>query len=147
MSINDMKHSKIEITEEEIELARQNAEYLARKKNEVPLRQPRGEELTRKRRPPIFCCGFVLIITLLAMMLIYYFASSIGSDVINEYLDKKNFFQTNLPQGKEELKKSIEHGEDLFNNTKDNVDEAKQTYDEAKEIYDSGKEIYNTINN
>jgi len=141
-----MKHSKIEITEEEIELARQNAEYLARKKAEVPLRQPKGEDQPRKKRLPIFCCGFVLIITLLAMLVIYYFASSIGGDVLNEYMNKKNFFQTNLPQGKEELKKSLEQGEDLINNTQENVEDVKQTYDEAKEIYDSGKEIYNTLN-
>ena len=134
--------------EDELEYARQNTEYLEQRRLEQ--RKVRGldEEAVvsqKKRKWVPYCCAGLLMVTLAAMILIYYFVTKIKDDVFNEYIDKKNFLEQSLPQGKEELKKSLDQGERLLNDTQEKVDKAQDTYDSAKNVYDTGKNVYEAV--
>ena len=60
-------------------------------------------------------------------------------------INKKDLLEQSLPQGKEELKKSLDQGEALLNDTQAKVDQAQDTYDGAKKVYDVGKEVYDAV--
>lgn len=144
-----MQHKRQELDiDEELELARENAEYLAKKRDSLHnLRPDRSDEREppKKKRWPFFCCATTLFLTLGAMFIIYYFITNIKDSIFKEYIDKKDFLEQSLPRGKEEVKKSLEQGEQLLNNTKESVDGAEKTIDRAKDVYDTGKSVYDKL--
>jgi len=139
-----MKHSSRQLQREN-EYADQNREYLQDKRGDL-------RELRRNERPPekkkksnTFCCSFVLILILLAVGLILYFALNVKDDVYKDFINKKMQFEEVLPQGKDEVKKGIEQGEDLFQNTKETLEDVQDKYEKAQEFYDEGKETLEKI--
>lgn len=134
--------------DEELALARENVDYLEKKRaSHQSLRKDRSadREPPRQKRWPFFCCLTVLVLTLGAMFLIYYFVTNIKDSVFREYNDKKTFLKQSLPQGKEEVKKDLEQGEALLDDTSANVDKAQDTIDGAKKIYDTGRDVYEQL--
>ncbi len=142
-----MLHSN-NLEEKEQEYAIQNTEYLERRRLErIKVRGlDEGAPMVRKRSQwAPYCCAGLMIVTLAAMILIYFFVSKIKDEVLDEYENKRKLMEQSLPLGKEELKKSLNQGEELLEGTQSNIDKAQETYDTAGKIYNTGKEVYNTL--
>lgn len=141
----------------EQEFARQNREYLEGKREQLD-ELGRGERVTpdnRKSRINKFCCLFAGVVLIFSAYGIYYFIMSVKGPLIDDYYKKKEQVKEVLPQGVDEVKKGIDQGQQLINETQKNaadlqnkinetkaavenvqqkVDQAKQTYNEIKEV-------------
>ena len=86
-----------------------------------------------------FCAWLICLILILALGLLFYVYTRIKDPLIKDIQLKKSQIESWLPQGQEEIKKSLDQGQALYDETKQNVDTAKETYDKAKDLYDKGQ--------
>ncbi|MBI5076967.1 hypothetical protein HZB94_01110 [Candidatus Falkowbacteria bacterium] len=149
------KHSNRE--KQEMEYARMNREYLEEQRGEVagegieknqeedpstPLRAARDD---RKKRINKFCCWLIFIIIALAVFIIYYFVINIKDVVVEDYFKKKGQVEGLLPQGKDEVKKSIEQGESLITETQKSVEDLQGKYQKTKETIEGAQKKYEEV--
>ena len=152
-----MHHSSEQLKREQ-EFARQNKEYLEGKREQLADLGGRDERIQsgeRKSRINKFCCLFVGVVLIFSMYAIYYFVMNIKGPLIDDYYKKKEQVKEVLPQGIEEVKKGLDQGQQLINETqknaadlqnkidetKDAVENIQQKADQAKQTYDEIKDI------
>ena len=134
---------------DEEELYRLNQEYLQErlKAQTQPEPQQQVAPKTHSRLPSgAFCCAPVIFILGVIALVAFYFSSrAIGStgDDTAAALDRLN--NEVIPKAKEELKKSLDQGENLYNETQGNVKDLTGQYDETKELIDDAQKIYTEI--
>jgi len=127
----------------EKELQAANDDYIGEKRDRLRELDHDEEEVPKKKkRFNLTCCVFYLIIFLIAAYAILYFVQSVKDEVIEDYYDKKNQIEEMIPEGRGELEKSIEQGEDLFNNTKENVENIQDGVEKAQDLYETGQDYY-----
>ncbi len=133
-----MQHSNRQEQREQ-EYARQNKEYLEEKREALMDLKKRPDnqdsESKKKKLGGKFCCLSVLILTLLSLGLIYYFVINIKDSVYREWQERKKQVQDVLPQGKEEIKKSLDQGEALIDKTQETAGDLKTKYEKAEAVY------------
>ncbi|MFH0779583.1 MAG: hypothetical protein V1928_01865 [Parcubacteria group bacterium] len=143
-----MEHSNRKI-EEDLELARLNKEYVEAKRAELKVLRPQGElfEHRPKKRARIYCCVALVLVIGICGYIIYFFVSSIKSDVVNDYYDKKAQMNATLPQVTRELNTSIDQGTNLYNETAANVKNIQEQYNKAKTMFETVSGWYDKVKN
>lgn len=139
-----MKHSSRQ-QNREAEYAAKNREYLEEKREALKDFKRDDRPREKKKRSNTFCCSFALVVIILSVGLIVYFAFNIKDDVYKDYLNKKMQLEKALPQGKEDVKQGIEQGEELFQETKETIENVHDKYEKAQEFYEEGKETLEKI--
>jgi len=154
-----MLHSSAQIKrDDEEEVARLNREYIEEKRDQLRLMREskdRGEENTpKKKKFSGFCCLFLVAVLAVCGYVVYYFVVEIKDPLMQDYYQKKSAIEAALPQGKEELKKGIEQGEQLYSDTSKTAEElnkkieqAKKTADDVQKTYEQVKDIADKISN
>jgi hypothetical protein len=132
---------------DEEELARLNQEYMESKRTASSVTEPQAPPLRPRKMPRAsFCCApMILAIGLIALVAFYITSGAYGSkgDDTADALEKLN--KEIIPKAKEELKKSLDQGENLYNETQGNVKNLTDQYDETKELIDDAGKIYTEI--
>jgi uncharacterized protein HemX len=133
--------------EQEMEYSRLNQEYLEEKRRNFKSPADAKEKDDKPRRPRInkYCCWLIFIITAISAFVIYYFIVNIKDAVVEDYYKKQKQVQELLPQGQGELKKSVEQGEALFNETQKSVGDWQKKYEETKETVEGAQKKYEEI--
>ncbi|MBU1131978.1 hypothetical protein KKC32_01840 [Patescibacteria group bacterium] len=142
-----MEHTNRQ-SEHEFEYAAENERYLLEKRAKVESSADERSERKEKQKSKAqtYCCLFVFFIFIFSVAVIYYFVINIKDDVYNDFLEKKNLLEQNLPPAKAELEKSLEQGQTLYDEAEKSVNEVQSDIDKAKEIYETGKEVYDKVN-
>lgn len=143
-----MLHSSNKVNRhEEEEIARLNREYIDEKREQLRLlRQDggRGDARPKKKFSP-FCCLFLMAFLIICGYVVYYFVMNVKDPLINDYYQKKSAIEQALPQGKAELKKGIEQGEALYNETTGAAEDLNKKFDQAKETVETVQDTIETI--
>lgn len=141
------KHSNRE--EQEMEYAQMNQEYLERRREiitEPPIDETEKKREKREdRKVNKYCCWLIFLIAALSVFVIYYFIINIKDAVIKDYFKKKEQVEELLPQGKDEIKKSIEQGESLITETQKSVGDLQDKYQETKETVEGAQKKYEKV--
>lgn len=135
-----MQHSSRQ-TQRELEYARQNKEYVEDKRERLAeFEKPADEDEKKKDKhsSSYYCCISIFVLVALSCGLIWYFVVNIKDSVYKEWVSKREQVQNALPQGKEEIKKSLEQGEDLLNQTQNTATDLKTKYEKAEDLYQKG---------
>ncbi|KKR07545.1 MAG: hypothetical protein UT32_C0009G0006 [Parcubacteria group bacterium GW2011_GWC2_39_14] len=136
-----MQHSSRQ-TQRELEYARQNKEYVEEKRDRLAeFKRPSDEaDLKKKEKHSsgYYCCISIFVLVALSCGLIWYFVVNIKDSVYKEWINKREQVQNALPQGKEEIKKSLEQGETLLNQTQNTAADLKTKYEKAEDLYQKG---------
>jgi len=80
-----------------------------------------------------YCCFFTIIIVFGSIFLIYYFGKGIIGPLQDDLNKKKGQVIEMVPQGKDELKQSLDQGAGLYDETKKTIDDLQNKYDKAKD--------------
>ena len=142
-----MLHSSGQVKrDDEEEVARLNREYLEEKREQLKLMREgkeRGEEnAPKKKKFSGFCCLFLVAVLAVCGYVVYYFVVEIKDPLLQDYYQKKSAIEAVLPQGKEELKKGIEQGEALYNETTGTAEELNKKFDQAKKTAEDVQQTY-----
>lgn len=134
---------------EEEEIARLNREYIEEKREQLrSMRESkeRGETAApKKKKFSGFCCLFLIAFSAVCGYVVYYFIINVKGPLLQDYYQKKSAIEQALPQGKAELKKGIEQGESLYNETTGAAEELNKKFDQAKETVEQVQDTVDAI--
>jgi uncharacterized protein HemX len=156
-----MLHSSEQVKrDEEEEIARVNREYLDEKRRQLQElkdgtdRMAEQKKASKRRAGKSLCCWFLVIFLALCAYVVYFFFANIKEPLFEDYYQKKSAIEQALPQGKAEVKKGIEQGEQLFGETAGavedlniKIDQAKQTVDGVQKTVEQVKNVVDGIGN
>jgi len=117
----------------EDEIYEKNQEYMREKLKST--NRPEPKDPPRKINK-LTCCLPIIFILIMAGAVLFYFVSNVQSAVREDVKKKFEIIKQNIPDAKDELKKSFLHGEALYTETKTNIDTATDTYKDTKELID-----------
>jgi|GEM_PF-1899563 uncharacterized protein HemX len=145
-----MKHSSNQ-SDREQEYARMNNDYLEGKRELIKSlkkddkAERKDKSITRIRKQQKFCCWVIIIIAIVCGYVSYYFVKSIRQPVVETFIEKKQELKQLIPEGKKELDKSLEQGEELLNETKDTIEKTQETYEKAKQTVETAQDFYENV--
>ena len=145
-----MLHSSGQVKrDDEEEVARLNREYIEEKREQLKLmREGKGcgeENAPKKKKFSGFCCLFLVAVLAVCGYVVYYFVVEIKDPLLKDYYQKKSAIEQALPQGAAELKKGIEQGEALYNETTGAAEDLNKKFDQAKKAAEDVQQTYEQV--
>jgi len=128
--------------EEELELARENREYLESKRGEIEqLLRHKNNQGDKPKKKSFSCCSILILVLVSAIGLIVYFIYNIRGPMKSEYDRIRDFIVQPMDQvPKPEIDKTIDN---IIASTSGEVKQLENTYNTAKDTYNQASELLN----